>query len=68
MAKTSKNIVPPKQVRVRMTELAEEAGQGGENILLTLLQEAAHGWDDVEAGELLSVPDLKARYGHPGRA
>jgi len=34
-----------------------------ENIHLTLLEEAARGWDDVEAGELLSVAELKSRYG-----
>ena len=34
-----------------------------ETIHLTLLDEATRGWDDVEANELLSVAELKARYG-----
>jgi len=34
-----------------------------ENIHLTLLDEAAKGWDDVESGNLMSVAELKAKYG-----
>jgi hypothetical protein len=34
-----------------------------DNIHLTLLDGAARGWDDVESGDLLSVAELKARYG-----
>ncbi len=91
MPMTSKDIVPLKETRARLTELAEEACQGREkiitrngkayvalidvrrldyyhrlereNIHLTLLEEAARGWDDVESGELLSVAELKAHYG-----
>ena len=91
MSITSKDIVPLKEMRARLTELAEEACQGREkiitrngqtyvalidvrrldyyrrlereNIHLTLLEEAARGWDDVEAAKLLSVAELKARYG-----
>jgi prevent-host-death family protein len=91
MSITSKDIVPLKEMRARLTELAEEACQGHEkiitrngkayvalidarrldyyhrlereNIHLTLLEEAARGWDDVESGDLLSVAELKARYG-----
>ena len=37
--------------------------QERENIHLTLLDGAARGWDDVESGDLLSVAELKARYG-----
>ncbi|ORJ59314.1 type II toxin-antitoxin system Phd/YefM family antitoxin [Geothermobacter hydrogeniphilus] len=88
---TSRDIVPLKETRARLTELAEEACQGREkiitrngkayvalidarrldyyhrlereNIHLTLLEEAGRGWDDVEAGNLCSVAELKARYG-----
>lgn len=91
MSITSKDIVPLKEMRAWLTELAEEACQGREkiitrngkayvalidarrldychrlereNIHLTLLEEAARGWDDVESGELLSVAELKERYG-----
>lgn len=91
MSITSKDIVPLKEMRARLTELAEEACQGREKIItrngkaylalidarrldyyhrlerahlqLTLLDEAACGWDDVEAGDLLSVAELRARYG-----
>ena len=34
-----------------------------ENIHLTLLEDVARGWDDVESGDLLSVAELKSRYG-----
>lgn len=34
-----------------------------ENHLLTLLKEATRGWDDLEAGDLLSIDELKSRYG-----
>jgi len=37
-----------------------------EHIHLALLDEAAKGWDDVEAGHLLSVADLRAKYKKPG--
>lgn len=91
MPLTSKDIVPLKEMRAKLTELAEEACAGREKIItrngkayvalidarrldyyhrlerenlhLTLLDEAAKGWDDVEAGDLLSVAELKARYG-----
>lgn len=91
MSIISKDIVPLKEMRARLTELAEEACKGQEkiitrngkayvalidarrldyyhrlereNIHLTLLEEADRGWDDVEAGDLLSVTELKARYG-----
>lgn len=91
MPLTSKDIVPLKEMRAKLTELAEEACAGREkiitrngkayvalidarrldyyhrlereNIHLTLLDEAAKGWNDVEAGDLLSVAELKARYG-----
>ncbi len=35
---------------------------GQKNIHLTQLEEATRGGDDVEAGELLWVAELKARY------
>ncbi len=88
---SSKDIVPLKEVRARLTELAEEACAGKEkiitrngkayvalidarrldyyhrlekeNIHLTLLDEASRGWDDVESGALMSVAELKAKYG-----
>ncbi len=88
---SSKDIVPLKEMRARLTELAEEACTGQEkiitrngkayvalidarrldyyhrleqeNIHLGLLDEAARGWDDVEAGDLLTVAELKSRYG-----
>ena len=88
---SSKDIVPLKEMRARLTELAEEVRAGGEkiitrngkayvalidarrldyyhrleteNIHLGLLDAAAAGWDDVEQGHLLSVAELKARYG-----
>lgn len=91
MSFSSRDIVPLKEMRARLTELAEEvcAGQEkiitrngkayvalidarrldyyhrleAENIHLSLLDEAAAGWDDVERGNLLSVAELKARYG-----
>jgi prevent-host-death family protein len=91
MALTSKDIVPLKELRAKLTELADEACAGREkiitrngkayvalidarrldyyhrlereNIHLALLDEAARGWDDVESGNLLSVAELKARYG-----
>jgi len=47
MSTNSKETVPPKERLVGLTEL---------------LKEAARGWDDVEAGELMSVSELKARY------
>jgi len=87
----SKDIVPLKETRARLTELAKEACQGQEkiitrngkayvalidarrldyyhrlereNIHLTLLEEAEQGWNDVEAGEVMSVAELKSRYG-----
>jgi prevent-host-death family protein len=34
-----------------------------EHIHLSLLEEAESGWDDVEAGRVLSVAELRARYG-----
>jgi antitoxin (DNA-binding transcriptional repressor) of toxin-antitoxin stability system len=34
-----------------------------EHIHLSLLEEAERGWDEVEAGRLMSVADLRARYG-----
>ena len=34
-----------------------------ENIHLSLLKDAARGWEDVESGDSLSVAELKARYG-----
>jgi hypothetical protein len=88
---SSKDIVPLKEMRARLTELAEEVCAGREkiitrngkayvalidarrldyyhrlereNIHLGLLDAAAAGWDDVEQGNLLSVAELKARYG-----
>lgn len=33
-----------------------------EHIHLTLLEEASRGWDDVEAGRLLSVAETRAKY------
>ncbi len=91
MPMTSKDIVPLKETRARLTELAEEACQGHEkiitrngkayvalidarrldyyhrlereNIHLGLLEEAAHGWDDVETGQVMTVAELKSRYG-----
>jgi len=33
-----------------------------EHIHLTLLEEASRGWDDIEAGQLLSVAELRAKY------
>lgn len=33
-----------------------------EHIHLNLLEEAARGWEDVEAGRLLSVAELRGRY------
>ncbi|ALC16327.1 prevent-host-death protein [Desulfuromonas soudanensis] len=91
MSITSKDIVPLKEMRSRLTELAEDACQGREkiitrngkayvalisahrldyyhrlereNIHLTLLEDVARGWDDVESGDLLSVAELKSRYG-----
>jgi len=45
---TSKEIASPKDLRALLTELAEEA---------------ARGWEDVESGELFSVDELKARFG-----
>ena len=33
-----------------------------ENIHLVLLDEAARGWDDVEAGRTLKVAELRSRY------
>ena len=63
MSITSKDIVPLKDMRERLTELAEEVCQVQENIHLTLLEEAARGWDAVEAGKLLPVAELKSRYG-----
>jgi prevent-host-death family protein len=33
-----------------------------EHIHLTLLEEANRGWDDVEAGRLLSVAETRAKY------
>jgi len=91
MPLSSKDIVPLKEMRARLTELAEEACQGREKIItrngkayvalidarrldyyhrlekenfhLTLLDEAAKGWDDVESGDLMSVSELKSKYG-----
>jgi len=91
MSLTSKDIVPLKETRARLTELAEDACRGQEkiitrngkafvalidarkldyyhrlereNIHLTLLKEASCGWDDVESGEVMTVAELKARYG-----
>jgi len=91
MSLSSKDIVPLKEMRARLTELAEEACSGREkiitrngkayvalidarrldyyhrlekeNIHLTLLDEATKGWDDVESGDLMSVAELKAKYG-----
>lgn len=91
MAITSTDIIPLKDMRSRLTELAEDVCRGREkiitrngkayvalidarrldyyhrlereNIHLTLLEEAGHGWDDVASGELLSVAELKARFG-----
>jgi antitoxin (DNA-binding transcriptional repressor) of toxin-antitoxin stability system len=91
MPLSSKDIVPLKEMRARLTELAEEVCQGREkiitrngkayvalidarrldyyhrlekeNIHLTLLDEAAKGWDDVESGDLMSVSELKSKYG-----
>jgi antitoxin (DNA-binding transcriptional repressor) of toxin-antitoxin stability system len=88
---TSNDIVPLKETRARLTELAEGACQGHEkiitrngkayvalidarrldyyhrlereNIHLTLLEDAGRGWDNVESGDLLSVAELKTRYG-----
>jgi hypothetical protein len=40
-----------------------DQGSARENIHLTLLKEAARGLDDVDAGELMSVAELKSRYG-----
>lgn len=51
MSTNSNDTVPPKERLVGLTELIEEA---------------ARGWDDVEAGELMSVAELKARYGRRG--
>ncbi len=34
-----------------------------EHIHLSLLDEAARGWGDVEAGRTLSPDELRARYG-----
>lgn len=34
-----------------------------EHIHLALLDEAARGWSDVEAGRVLSAAEAKARYG-----
>ena len=36
-----------------------------EHIHLTLFEEASRGWDDVEAGRLLSVAETRARYKKP---
>jgi len=33
-----------------------------EHIHFTLLEEISRGWDDVEAGRLLSVAELRAKY------
>lgn len=33
-----------------------------EHIHLTLLEEAQRGWQDVEAGRVLSVADLRGKY------
>jgi prevent-host-death family protein len=33
-----------------------------EHIHLTLLEEASRGWDDVEAGRLLSLAETRAKY------
>ena len=33
-----------------------------EHIHFTLLEEVSRGWDDVEAGRLLSVAELRAKY------
>lgn len=91
MSITSKDIIPLKEMRARLTELAEDVCRGREkiitrngkayvalidarrldyyhrlereNIHLTLLEEAERGWDDVEKEDLLSVAELKARYG-----
>jgi PHD/YefM family antitoxin component YafN of YafNO toxin-antitoxin module len=90
MALTSKDIVPFKETRARLTELAAEACQGREkiitrngkayvalidarqldyyhrlereNIHLTLLEEVARGLDDVDAGQVMTVAELKSRY------
>lgn len=37
-----------------------------EQIHLTLLEEAERGWRDVEAGNVKSVQDMKAKYGKQG--
>ena len=91
MPLSSKDIVPLKEMRARLTELAEDACAGHEkiitrngkayvtlidarrldyyhrlereNIHLGLLDAAARGWEDVEAGDLLSVAELRERYG-----
>ena len=34
-----------------------------EHIHLVLLDEAARGWDDVEAGRYVSASELRAKYG-----
>ena len=91
MSITSKDIIPLKEMRARLTELTEDVCRGREkiitrngkafvalidarrldyyhrlereNIHLTLLEEADRGWDDVKKEDLLSVAELKARYG-----
>jgi hypothetical protein len=64
---------PLKEMRARLTELAEETHVAlidarlldyyrsleCENIHITLREEAARSWDDIKSGDLLSVAKLK---------
>ena len=63
MAIDGKDIVPLPSDRAALIERAEEVCTGREYIHLSLLDEAVRGWDDVQAGRLESVAELKAKYG-----
>ncbi|MFZ5595306.1 MAG: prevent-host-death protein [Pseudomonadota bacterium] len=71
---SAKDISPFSQVRARLTDLGEEASAGEEKIIyyhqlerehihLMLLDEAASGWEDVEAGRHISVAKLRDKHG-----